>query len=140
MGVATATESRNTSRCGSTSAGNPRSASYSECSWTPAQPTRRPARTDCGRLGVRDVEVNHPVDVLRLGWPREGGDRVAEGDASVEAGPEVGGLGECVCMAGEASGDDGEEVVEGVNAFVFADGAAADGDGNALADRGHEHD
>src|ERR1700733_6248671 len=43
-----------------------------------------------------DVDVDHRVDVFGWGGPGEGGDGVAWGDAAVEAGPEVGGLGERV--------------------------------------------
>ena len=36
-------------------------------------------------VGVgRDVELDHPVDVFVFGRPREGGDRVAERDATVK--------------------------------------------------------
>jgi hypothetical protein len=43
-----------------------------------------------------DVDLEQPLDVLVFGRPREGGDGVAERDAAVESGPEVGGAGERV--------------------------------------------
>jgi hypothetical protein len=43
-----------------------------------------------------DVDLEQPLDVLVFGRPRERGDGVAERDAAVESGPEVGGAGERV--------------------------------------------
>jgi hypothetical protein len=87
-----------------------------------------------------DVDLDHPLDVLVFGRPRERRDGVAERDAAVESGSEVGGLGERVYVVGQATGDDREKVVEGVDAFVLSDGAVADGDGYALADSDHEQE
>jgi hypothetical protein len=39
-----------------------------------------------------DVNCDHPLDVFVFGWPGEGGDGVAERDAAVKSGPEVGRL------------------------------------------------
>jgi hypothetical protein len=56
----------------------------------------------------------------------------------VESGPEVGGSGERVYVMGQATGDDREKIVEGIDAFVLSDGTVANGDGYAIADPGHE--
>ena len=84
------------------------------------------------------MKLDHALDVVRFGRPGKRRDGLAQRDVAVECCPEVGGLGEGVGPVGEASGDDLEEVVEGVDAFVLAGGGAAGGDGDAVADLGHE--
>jgi hypothetical protein len=76
-----------------------------------------------------DVDLDHPLGVLVFGRPRERGDGVAERDAAVESGPEVGGSGERVYVIGQATGDDREKIVEGIDAVVLSDGTVANGDG-----------
>ena len=81
------------------------------------------------------MELDHPVDVFVFRWPWEGGDRVAERDAAVESGPEVGGSGERVYVIGQATGHDREKIDRRLRP---PDGTVANGDGYAIADPGRE--
>jgi len=84
-----------------------------------------------------DVELECAVDVVVIGGPGERGYRLTKRGVAVERCPDVGGLGEGIRSGWKAAGDDGEEIVERVDAFVLAGGSAGEGSG-PLTDLGHE--
>jgi hypothetical protein len=67
--------------------------------------------------------------------PRERGDGVAERDAAVESGPEVGGSGGRVYVIGQATGDDREKVVEGTTPSSSPTGPSRTGTGTGTSSR-----